>query len=39
MPSLTSTSLSADERALIERFAAVLRQRLGAELHRAWLFG
>jgi predicted nucleotidyltransferase len=39
MRSLAETSLSADERALLERFAATLRSRLGAELHAVWLFG
>ena len=39
MSSLASTSLSADERALVQRFAAVLREGLGAELQALWLFG
>lgn len=39
MSSLTATSLSADERALLERFAALLRERLGPALHAVWLFG
>ena len=39
MRSLAETSLSADERAMLERFAAILRMRLGAELHAVWLFG
>jgi predicted nucleotidyltransferase len=39
MRGLAETSLSADERALLERFAAILRTRLGTELHAVWLFG
>lgn len=39
MPDLAATSLSADERALLERFAALLRDQLGPELHSVWLFG
>ena len=39
MRDVATTSLSADERALLERFAALLRDRLGPELHAVWLFG
>jgi predicted nucleotidyltransferase len=39
MPSLASTSLSSDGRALLERFASVLRTRLGVALHAIWRFG
>ena len=39
MRTLAETSLSADERAMLERFAAILRMRLGGELHAVWLFG
>lgn len=39
MRRLADTSLSADERALLERFAIILRARLGSELHALWLFG
>jgi predicted nucleotidyltransferase len=39
MRSLAETSLSADERALLERFAVILRARLSSELHAVWLFG
>lgn len=39
MRSLGDTSLNAEERALLERFAAILRTRLGADLHAVWLFG
>jgi predicted nucleotidyltransferase len=39
MPNLATTSLSADERALLERFAAQLSDRLGPSLHAVWLFG
>jgi predicted nucleotidyltransferase len=39
MTALGETSLSADERALVERFVAQLRARLGEHLHAAWLFG
>lgn len=39
MPDLTATSLSAEERAVLERFAGLLRARLGDELHAIWLFG
>jgi predicted nucleotidyltransferase len=36
---LADTSLSADERALLDRFVSELRARLGEELHAVWLFG
>jgi hypothetical protein len=36
---LAETSLAADERALIERFALELRLRLKDQLHAVWLFG
>jgi predicted nucleotidyltransferase len=39
MTVLAETSLMADERALIERFAEELRLRLKDELHAVWLFG
>jgi predicted nucleotidyltransferase len=39
MTALAETSLSADERALVERFAEDLRGRLGERLHAVWLFG
>jgi predicted nucleotidyltransferase len=39
MTVLAETSLVADERALIERFAEELRLRLKDELHAVWLFG
>lgn len=39
MPALAETSLSQDERALLERFAARLRKRLGEDLRAVWLFG
>jgi len=39
MSELASTSLSADERVLLECFAARARARLRAELHAVWLFG
>lgn len=39
MTALAETSLSADERALIERFVEELRLRLGGRLHAVWLFG
>jgi predicted nucleotidyltransferase len=39
MNQLASTSLSDDERALLERFAALLRERLGGGLHAVWLYG
>ncbi len=39
MPTLASTSLRPDERALLERFAGLLRARLGGALHVVWLFG
>jgi predicted nucleotidyltransferase len=39
MTALAETSLSADEQALVERFAEELRARLGERLHAAWLFG
>ena len=39
MREFAATSLSPDERALLERFAALLAQRLGASLRAVWLFG
>jgi len=36
---LAETSLSADERMLVERFGEELRTRLKDELHAVWLFG
>ncbi len=39
MANLAATSLSPDERALLERFAELLRERLGPALHAIWLFG
>jgi predicted nucleotidyltransferase len=39
MTTLAETSLSADERMLIERFVEELRARLKDELHAVWLFG
>jgi predicted nucleotidyltransferase len=39
MSGLARTSLSAEERALIERFVRELRLRLRDELHAVWLFG
>jgi len=37
--SLETTSLTPDERQLLEAFAARLQDRLGASLHAVWLFG
>jgi predicted nucleotidyltransferase len=39
MTALVETSLTVDERALIELFAKKLRLRLRGELHDIWLFG
>ena len=39
MSALTQTSLSADERVLIERFVEQLRVRLEGQLYAVWLFG
>jgi len=39
MTGLAETSLSADERALIERFVQDLRVRLDGPVHAVWLFG
>jgi predicted nucleotidyltransferase len=39
MTALAETSLSADERALAERFAEELHVRLDAGVHAVWLFG
>lgn len=39
MVSLVDTSLSGEERALVEEFASELRSRLGQELSAVWLFG
>jgi hypothetical protein len=36
---LATASLSVNERALLERFAAKLQAELGEELHAVWLFG
>ena len=36
---LDRTSLSKDERALLSRFAELLTERLGAQLHGIWLYG
>lgn len=36
---MDETSLTDDERALIERFLAELHARLGASVHAVWLFG
>lgn len=39
MATLAGTSLSSDERALLERFVELLGSRLGDALHAVWLFG
>jgi predicted nucleotidyltransferase len=39
MTALAETSLSSDERALVERFVEELRARLGGHLQAVWLFG
>ena len=39
MTALAETSLSTDERVLIERFVEELRLRLEGGLHAVWLFG
>jgi hypothetical protein len=39
MTALAETSLSDDERALIERFVEELRLRLNGQVHAVWLFG
>lgn len=39
MRTLAGTSLTADEAALIERFAELLSARLGQALRATWLFG
>ncbi|HTX30440.1 MAG TPA: nucleotidyltransferase domain-containing protein [Solirubrobacteraceae bacterium] len=39
MSDLAATSLSPDERVLLEWFASLLRARLGEDLHAVWLFG
>jgi predicted nucleotidyltransferase len=39
MTALAETSLSADERALLERFVAELHVRLDGRVHAAWPFG
>ena len=39
MGTITDTSLTAEERALLERFAEILSERLGPALHAMWLFG
>jgi predicted nucleotidyltransferase len=39
MTALAETSLSADERSLVERFVQELHSRLDGQLHAVWLFG
>jgi predicted nucleotidyltransferase len=39
MATLADTALSAEERALLERFSQNLEDRLGSGLHAVWLFG
>ena len=39
MTTIAQTSLSSDERILVERFVEELRARLEDELHAVWLFG
>lgn len=39
MRALAETTLSDDERALLQGFAEDLRRTLGRELHAVWLFG
>ncbi len=39
MTTLAETSLSDDERMLVERFVEELRDRLADQLHSVWLFG
>jgi predicted nucleotidyltransferase len=39
MTALAETSLSADERALVERFVDGLRAGLDGQVHAIWLFG
>jgi predicted nucleotidyltransferase len=39
MGSLDQASLSRSERLVLDRFISTLRERLGDELHAAWLFG
>lgn len=39
MSALAGTSLSAEERMLVERFVEELHLRLGGRLHAVWLFG
>jgi predicted nucleotidyltransferase len=39
MTTIAQTSLSSDERMLVERFVEELRARLKDELHAVWLFG
>lgn len=39
MRALHDATLSTGERAVLDRFVAMLRERLGDELHAVWLFG
>lgn len=39
MSTLSATTLTTDERRLLERFASELQKRLGRRLHAVWLFG
>ena len=39
MPALAETSLTEDERAVVERLVALMRDRFGRRLRSVWLYG
>jgi predicted nucleotidyltransferase len=39
VPTLADTSLTEDERRVVERLIALMRERFGGRLHSVWLYG
>jgi len=39
VPTLADTSLTEDERRVVERLVALMRERFGGRLHSVWLYG
>ncbi|MBV8999433.1 MAG: nucleotidyltransferase domain-containing protein [Solirubrobacterales bacterium] len=39
MPTLADTSLTEDERRVVERLVALMTERFGGRLHSVWLYG
>ena len=39
MPTLADTSLTEDERGVVERFVALMREHFGGRLYSVWLYG